>query len=239
MAPLSIMAASINILTKSFGLLSTASLARCTCAITAATPFSTTSDGRPKRPTTSYARYVKEQMPRVKQMYPGFKMLEATKKIAERWNELSPNQKRPFEEAYRSELIQYKKTMAQLTPEQSAAIKEEMRQKMAKRKSIRKHRELNSLGKPKGHRSGFNIFMSEHYERARGATSPEKMASLVKDWKNLNDSQKQAYVQLSQDDKVRYLNELKIWEKHMAEIGRYDLIRLKNKPRKTGSKDTK
>lgn len=32
-------------------------------------------------------------------------------------------------------------------------------------------------------------------------------------------------MQLAQDDKIRYKNEMKSWEDHMMEIGRQDLIR--------------
>lgn len=32
---------------------------------------------------------------------------------------------------------------------------------------------------------------------------------------------------LAEDDKVRYKNEIKVWEEHMTELGREDLIRRK------------
>lgn len=38
-------------------------------------------------------------------------------------------------------------------------------------------------------------------------------------------STSQVYTQLAEDDKIRYKNEMKSWEDHMAEIGREDLIR--------------
>lgn len=37
------------------------------------------------------------------------------------------------------------------------------------------------------------------------------------------------YIQLAEDDKVRYKNEIKSWEEHMMEIGREDLLRRKTK----------
>lgn len=42
----------------------------------------------------------------------------------------------------------------------------------------------------------------------------------------------QVYMQLAEDDKVRYKNEMKTWEDHMVEIGRQDLIRRKEKTRR-------
>lgn len=43
----------------------------------------------------------------------------------------------------------------------------------------------------------------------------------------------QVYMQLAEDDKVRYKNEMKTWEEHMVEIGRQDLIRRKGNTWKT------
>lgn len=43
----------------------------------------------------------------------------------------------------------------------------------------------------------------------------------------------QPYLQLAEDDKVRYENEIKSWEAKMIELGREDLVRSeKQKPKK-------
>uniref|UniRef100_A0A4W6EIF7 Transcription factor A, mitochondrial n=1 Tax=Lates calcarifer TaxID=8187 RepID=A0A4W6EIF7_LATCA len=170
---------------------------------------------------------------------------------------LSPEQKKPFEEAFLRAREQFKVDLehyqAQLTPAQVQQQALERRQRMAKRMAIRKKRELTNLGKPKRPRSPFNIFMSEHFEEARGVTTQAKMKSLLNDWQNLFSHQKQVshtvitpplflwlkglcadvssvfvlqvYTQLAEDDKIRYKNEMKSWEDHMVEIGREDLIR--------------
>ncbi|EMP34959.1 Transcription factor A [Chelonia mydas] len=75
---------------------------------------------------------------------------------------------------------------------------------------MRKKRELTVLGKPKRPRTGFNIFMSEHFQEAKGVSV-------------------QTYLQLAEDDKVRYENEMKSWEEQMVDVGREDLIRYKNR----------
>ncbi|XP_063047181.1 transcription factor A, mitochondrial-like [Engraulis encrasicolus] len=240
MAPLSLVAAGVNVLTKSFSLFSSASLARCSCAFTAAKPFSTSAGGPPKRPLTGYLRFAQEQRPQVLRQHPDFKANEVIKKIAERWRLLSPDQKRPFENAALVERNQYKLTMErykeQLTPAQSLALEEEKRERRAKRKAIKKKRELTTLGKPKRPRLPFNIFMSEHFEEARGVTVAAKLKSLQEDWGKLSIMQKQVYVQLAEDDKVRYKNEMKTWEEHMLEIGRQDLIRIRERPARKTSK---
>lgn len=35
----------------------------------------------------------------------------------------------------------------------------------------------------------------------------------------------QVYIQLANDDKIRYYNEMKSWEEQMMEVGRKDLLR--------------
>ncbi|MBN3276449.1 TFAM factor, partial [Polyodon spathula] len=123
----------------------------------------------------------------------------------------------------------------QLTLAQAAALKDEKRQKLVRRRAIRKKRELTMLGKPKRPRSAFNIFMSEHFQEATGESMQAKMKNLLEDWSKLHTAQKEVYMQLAEDDKIRYKNEIKSWEEHMVEVGREDLIRnrKKTKPKKS------
>ncbi|XP_029383390.1 transcription factor A, mitochondrial [Echeneis naucrates] len=235
MAPFSVLTASISLVAKSFGVFScTNTLARCTSVLPAAciTPvkrLTSQFSGPPKRPLNGYMRYVMEQKPIIVRQNPEFKSVDIIRKIAQQWRSLSPQQKQPFKEASQQAMEQFKvdrqRYEAQLTPaqvQQQALVK---RQRIAKRTAISKKRELTSLGKPKRPRTPFNIYMSEHFEEAKGATTQAKMMSLLEDWKNLFSHQKQTYTQLAEDDKVRYKNEIKSWEDYMAEIGRDDLIR--------------
>uniref|UniRef100_A0A672YRA9 Transcription factor A, mitochondrial n=1 Tax=Sphaeramia orbicularis TaxID=375764 RepID=A0A672YRA9_9TELE len=185
--------------------------------------------GPPKRPLNGYMRFVMQQQPIITRQHPEIKSVDIIRKIAQQWRTLSPEQKRPFEEASVRAREQFKvdlqRYQAQLSPAQAQQQALEKRARTAKRKAIRKKRELTSLGKPKRPRSAFNIFMSEHFEEARGATTQAKMKSLFEDWKNLFSHQKQVYTHLAEDDKIRYKNEMKSWEDHMVEIGREDLVR--------------
>ncbi|KAM6896917.1 transcription factor A, mitochondrial [Xenentodon cancila] len=195
--------------------------------------------GPPKRPLNGYMRYLLQQKPIVKKENPEIKAVDMIRKLAQQWRMLSPEQKQPFQEASLQERERFKlelqKYQAQLTPDQLQQQTVEKRQRMAKRKAIRKKRELNNLGKPKRPRSPFNIFMSEHFEEARGTTTQAKMKSLLEDWRNLFSHQKKVYTQLAEDDKIRYKNEMKSWEEHMVEIGREDLIREKSRATKTSA----
>ncbi|XP_026132997.1 transcription factor A, mitochondrial-like [Carassius auratus] len=233
MAPFSLMSVGANLLVKSLGLFSSASVVRCSCVAPVLKSFSTTTGGPPKRPLTAYMRYVKEMHPTISSQNPGVKNVDIVRKLAQQWKVLTPEQKQPFQDASSASREQYKlaleKYKAQLTPAQTAALAVEKRQKVAKRKALRRKKELNSLGKPKRPRSAFNIFMSEHFEEAKGTNMQTKMKSLRDDWERFSKTQKQMYIQLAEDDRVRYKNEIKSWEEHMIEIGREDLVRRKER----------
>lgn len=169
-------------------------------------------------------------------------ILDITKKIAHAWRELPAPEKQSYEAAAKVERQVYKEEMAkfkaQLTPAQEEALKEEKRRKVAKRRAIRKKRQLTVLGKPKRPRNAFNIFVSEHFQEAKGASIQGKMKNVFEEWQKMTSSQKQTYQQLAEDDKIRYENEMKSWEDHMTEIGREDLVRYKNRRKTSKGKET-
>lgn len=235
MAPCGLLAAGATLLARSVSLVScSGSLSRSSRVLPAAcfSPvrlLTAEASGPPKRPLNGYMRYVMQQKPAVVRQNPDIKPVEIIRRIAQQWRGLSPQQKQPFEEAslrareqFKLELQRYQ---AQLSPAQLQQQVQEKRRRMAKRKAIRKKRELTSLGKPKRPRSPFNIFMSEHFEEARGLNTQMKLKSLMEDWRNLFSHQKKVYTQLAEDDKIRYKNEMKSWEDHMVDIGREDLVR--------------
>ncbi|XP_042122622.1 transcription factor A, mitochondrial isoform X2 [Peromyscus maniculatus bairdii] len=86
-------------------------------------------------------------------------------------------------------------------------------------------KELMLLGKPKRPRSAYNIYVSESFQEATDKTAQGKLKTINEAWKNLSSDEKQAYIQLAKDDRIRYDNEMKSWEEQMAEVGRSDLIR--------------
>ncbi|XP_015283628.1 PREDICTED: transcription factor A, mitochondrial [Gekko japonicus] len=200
------------------------------------------SDNRPKLPLTAYIRFCKDHQPIYRKQNPDISILDITKKLAHAWRELPPSDRQPYEtaatlerQAYKEQMAKYK---AQLTPAQEEVLKEEKRRKAAKRKAARKKRQSTVLGKPKRSRTAFNIFVSEHFQEAKGVSIQGKMKNLFEEWQKLASSQKQMYYQLAEDDKIRYENEMKSWEEHMAEIGHEDLIRYKNRRKISKEKKT-
>ncbi|NXA47993.1 TFAM factor, partial [Nothocercus julius] len=169
-------------------------------------------------------------------------VLELVKKMAGAWRELPISEKQVYEEArqadwqkYREELAKYK---AQLTPAEAAALKEERQRRMLRRRLFQQKRELTALGKPKKPRHAFNIFVSENYALIFQGLMVAKMKNLYDKWQKLPNSQKQTYLQLSEDDKIRYENEMKSWEAKMVELGREDLLRFATKKAKKKTSET-
>uniref|UniRef100_UPI00398EDE96 transcription factor A, mitochondrial n=1 Tax=Pristiophorus japonicus TaxID=55135 RepID=UPI00398EDE96 len=197
----------------------------------------------PKRPLNGYLHYVVEQQQILFKQNPDLKLVEKTKWIAQTWRQLTADQKKPYEVAANDGKLKYKVELAafkaKLTPAQLASLKEERRQKLAKRKTMRQKRKLTMLGKPKRPRTAFNIFMAENFDDAKGATSQAKLKNLQDEWQRLSDTQKQMYTQLAEDDKIRYQNEIQSWEEQMIETGHEDVIRVKQKRRAQRSMRTK
>ncbi|KAM9550627.1 transcription factor A, mitochondrial [Guaruba guarouba] len=201
-------------------------------------------DEAPKRPLTAYLRFLVENRPVFKQKNPEMDSRELLKKMAGAWRELPVSQKQVYEEASKTEWQRYGKDVAaykaQLTPAQAAALKEERSRRQAKRRWRKRKRELTVLGKPKKCRSAFNIFVSEKFKASEGISPTAKLKQLYDTWQKLSSSQKQPYVQLAEDDKIRYENEMKLWEAKMIQLGREDLFRSRKKTpkKKTPKKKT-
>ncbi|XP_048406970.1 transcription factor A, mitochondrial isoform X1 [Stegostoma tigrinum] len=205
------------------------------CAAIRRLSLDNTPSAPPKRPLNAYLHYLVEQQQIIFKQSPDIKVSEKTKQIAQAWRALTPDQKKPYELAANDAKLKYKVELAafkaNLTPAQLASLKEERRQKLAKRRTMRKKRKLTVLGKPKRPRTAFNIFMAENFDEAKGATSQAKLKNLQDEWHRQSETQKQMYAQLAEDDKIRYQNEIKLWEEQMIETGHEDVIRVKQKRR--------
>ncbi|KAG9341800.1 hypothetical protein JZ751_018522 [Albula glossodonta] len=225
-----------GLLSRLLGVSTNALSARCSCSQVCLAPsvkgFSTLSSP-PRIPPTGYIRFLQKQHPLLVKQYPSkyVKYAEITKKIAQQWKELTPEQKLPFQQEAQVAREQYKveisRFYAQLSPAQAKELKERRKQKIDRRRALRKKREMTKLGKPKRPRSAFNIFMLEHFVEAKGISPQAKLKTLCDEWRNLDVSQRKMYQRLAVDDKARYNNEMNTWESYMTEIGREDLVRKK------------
>ncbi|XP_075361546.1 transcription factor A, mitochondrial isoform X2 [Mycteria americana] len=163
------------------------------------------SDERPKRPLTAYFRFLKENNSAFRQKNPEMSNMELVKKIASVWKELPASQKQVYEEARKTDWQRYKEQLAAYKAQLTPA--QAVALKEERRRRLAKRRSF----------------------RAKRA----KLKQLFDAWRKLSSSQKQPYLQLAEDDKVRYENEMTSWEAKMVELGREDLIRSrKQRPKK-------
>ncbi|XP_054937086.1 transcription factor A, mitochondrial isoform X2 [Physeter macrocephalus] len=159
--------------------------------------FSSNFIGYPKKPMTSYVRFSKEQLPIFKAQNPDAKNSELIKKIAELWRELPDAEKKIYEDAYRTDWQAYKEEINRIQEQLTPS-------------------QLVSLEKE---------IMQKRLKKKALIKKRVKLKIINESWKNLSSSQKQVYIQLAEDDKVRYYNEMKSWEEQMVEVGRDDLVR--------------
>ncbi|XP_059958759.1 transcription factor A, mitochondrial isoform X2 [Mesoplodon densirostris] len=159
--------------------------------------FSSNFIGYPKKPMTSYVRFSKEQLPIFKAQNPDAKNSELIKKIAELWRELPVAEKKIYEDAYRTDWQAYKEEINRIQEQLTPS-------------------QLVSLEKE---------IMQKRLKKKALIKKRVKLKTINESWKNLSITQKQVYIQLAKDDKVRYYNEMKSWEEQMVEVGRDDLVR--------------
>ncbi|XP_021029746.1 transcription factor A, mitochondrial isoform X3 [Mus caroli] len=151
----------------------------------------------PKKPMSSYLRFSTEQLPKFKAKHPDAKLSELVRKIAALWRELPEAEKKVYEADFKAEWKAYKEAVSKYKEQLSPSQLMGM-EKEARQKRLKK----KALVKRR-----------------------EKLKLVNEAWKNLSLEEKQAYIQLAKDDRIRYDNEMKSWEEQMAEVGRSDLIR--------------
>ncbi|XP_068111289.1 transcription factor A, mitochondrial-like isoform X2 [Hyperolius riggenbachi] len=182
----------------------------------------------PKRPTSVFMRFYIQQRAQLDKKHPGTSTPDMAKLIGKKWRALSDVEKQIYRDTARADLMKYRESLQTYKdkhgPFELKALKDKRRQKRGKRKACLKL-DNAKYGKPKGCRRPLNIFMTEHYHKAKGDSSKEKFKHVSHKWSELPSSDKQVYIKLAEDDKLRYEKEMKVWEDQMIKIGRPDLIR--------------
>ncbi|XP_006831163.1 PREDICTED: transcription factor A, mitochondrial isoform X2 [Chrysochloris asiatica] len=163
--------------------------------------FSSTLGSYPKKPLSSYLRFSTEQLPKYKAQNPDAKNSELIKKIAQQWRELPDSEKKVYEDAYRVDWEAYKEEINRI------------QEQLTPSQIISMEKEI----------------MQKRLKRKALIKKRAKLKAVNEKWKSMSSSEKQVYIQLAKDDKIRYDNEMKLWEAQMIEVGRNDLIRRRVK----------
>merc|ERR1719483_244356 len=179
----------------------------------------------PKKPLSTYFRFLGEIRPMVTRQNPDLKVTELTKVMAQKYKELPVARKEALNEAYRIEKKKYLQEFEKfkITPE-GKEILEKMKQD-GKEKRLQKNkrnlRELKSeLGKPTRFLTSNNLFVKEQISGVQGSVAGAPMKLATDKWKSLSEIQKSPYVKKSAELKAKYEKDLAVWEaKHAAEGG--------------------
>jgi len=180
----------------------------------------------PKKPLSTYFRFLGEIRPIVTRENPDLKVTELTKVMAQKYKELPVARKEAFNEAYQIEKKKYLQEFEKfkITPEGKEILEKMKQDGKEKRlqKTKRNLRELKSeLGKPTRFLSSNNLFVKEEISGVQGPVvanmSPMKLA--VDKWKSLSEIQKSPYVKKSAELKAKYEKDLAAWEAKQAADG--------------------
>nr|KAF6425880.1 transcription factor A, mitochondrial [Molossus molossus] len=163
--------------------------------------FSSTLSRYPKKPMTSYVRFSKEQLAIFKAQSPDARNSELIKKIAELWRGLPDSEKKIYEDAYKADWQAYKEELNRIQEQLTPSQRVSLEREMLQKRLKKKAIIKKRL----------------------------RLKTVNENWKNLSSSQKQVYIKLAEEDKVRYYKEIKSWEDQMLEVGREDLLRRKAK----------
>jgi len=188
----------------------------------------------PKKPLSTYFRFLGEIRPIVTRQNPDLKVTELTKVMAQKYKELPVARKEALNEAYQIEKKKYLQEFEKfkITPE-GKEILEKMKQDGKEKRLQRTKGQLgklkSELGKPTRYPMAYNLFVKEVTSGIPGrVTSNIKMAA--DKWKNLSEIQKSPFVKKSTELKAIYEKDLAAWEaKQAAEGGLAQIEALQKK----------
>merc|ERR1719483_278370 len=189
----------------------------------------------PKKPLSTYFRFLGEIRPMVTRQNPDLKVTELTKVMAQKYKELPVARKEALNEAYQIEKKKYLQEFEKfkITPEGKEILEKMKQDGKEKRlqKTKRNLRELKSeLGKPTRFLTSNNLFVKEQISGVQGSVAGAPMKLAVDKWKSLSEIQKSPYVKKSAELKAKYEKDLAAWEaKQAAEGGLAQIEALQKK----------
>jgi hypothetical protein len=143
----------------------------------------------PKRPTSSYMFFCKQQRDSIKKEFPNMNAKEITSELGKRWKNLSEQQKVPYIERQNKDKIRYqteKQSVVQPEKEKKQKVRKTAPVKTTKRKEINPKKTI-----------GFKNFCNEEKTRLESEnpdwSSRRVTTELIEMWNELNEEDKQQY----------------------------------------------
>lgn len=195
---------------------------------------------KPKRPLSSYFRFLMDKRPQVVKENPTLTVQQITKTISEQWKQLNPEEKQKYNylalqdrEKYDEALLKYK---AQLTPEQTEVLHNEADAKRKDKQKRKFKKESKDEGKPKAPMGPFAIYVKENFT---GSSIVNAMKELKSGWEQLSPAEKEKYTIQFQRSKQQYAVDLANWENRMIAEGKSHLVRSSTLKKPTTSSKSK
>jgi len=166
----------------------------------------------PKKPLTPYFAWQKENRPRVvKSMQVGYSFKELSQALAGEWKGLTDEQKKPFQDTYKTESEKYKKlyNAYKLTANYKAFQKTKAAAKVQDVKGAKFKKDPNA---PKRPLSGYFMFLGDKRETVKAQypdlSHKECLGKMGGMWKELSDADKKVFNDKAALAKKEYAVEL-------------------------------
>jgi len=166
---------------------------------------------KPKRPLTAYMLFSQEKRADIKNNNPNVSFGEIGKLLGQAWQQLSPEDRKPFEENAKVAKAKYLDDMKEYKEKHPEGSDEERPKKRQKKgKGSRKKKDKNAPKKPC---SAFFWFSKEQRplikEKNPNATFGDMGKLIGEAWRALTEEDKKPYAQKATEDKQRYQIEMK------------------------------
>jgi len=171
---------------------------------------------KPKRPLTAYMLFCQEKRAEIKKNNPTVSFGEIGKLLGQAWQQLSPDDRKPYEDSSKEAKAHYLQEMKEYKDKHPDEEEErpKKRQKKGKGKgkgkTKRKKKDKNAPKKPC---SAFFWFSKEQRPKLKAAHPEASFGDLGKmvgeAWRNLPEADRGPYVKSSLEDKERYQREIK------------------------------
>jgi len=157
---------------------------------------------RPKRAMSSFMFFANEKRAEVRAKFPELKITQVGKKLGEMWKDVTPEEKKRYEDMHTVDLARYRKAMeTYVAPSESSEDSDSHSKK-------RRKKPKKDPNRPKRSMSSFMFFANEKRAETRTQHPDLKVTEIGKKlselWKKLTPEEKKKYEDMHTVDKERY-----------------------------------
>eukprot|EP01117_Protostelium_nocturnum_P011167 TRINITY_DN4056_c0_g1_i1.p1 TRINITY_DN4056_c0_g1~~TRINITY_DN4056_c0_g1_i1.p1 ORF type:complete len:207 (+),score=87.30 TRINITY_DN4056_c0_g1_i1:111-731(+) len=162
---------------------------------------------KPKRGMSSFMFFANDKRAEVRTANPSLKITEVGRKLGEMWKELTPEEKKKYEDLSSKDSERYQEAMKGYTKPESDSDSSDDDSSKKKRK---KNKEKKDPNRPKRAMSSFMFFANEKRAEVKAKYPDLKVTEIGKKlaelWKELDADEKKKYSDIADSDRERYRN---------------------------------